>query len=130
VGESRKLRVLVVEDEPDFARQLTRILQKNFSAEVTVAPDIKSARERINDCEFEIVTFDYQLPDGDGLSMIQEITGGLNKPPPVIFVTGHGDEQTAETAFRLGACGYVVKDEKLPGMFTEAVKDALAGIGL
>jgi DNA-binding response OmpR family regulator len=130
VGESRRLRVLVVEDEPDFAIQLTRILQKYFSAEVTLAPDIQSAREQINQGEFEIVTLDYQLPDGDGLSMIAEITGGLDNPPPVILVTGHGDEQTAETAFQLGATGYVVKDERLPAMLTEAVRNALAGSGL
>ena len=130
MGESRRPRVLVVEDEPDFANQLTRILQKNFSADVTIAPNIKSARERIKDAEFEIITLDYQLPDGDGLSMIAEIMDGLDDPPPVIVVTGHGDEQTAAAAFRLGAAGYVVKDERLPGMLAEAVKNALAGIGL
>jgi DNA-binding response OmpR family regulator len=125
VGTSRSLRVLVVEDEPDFANQLTRILERKFSAEVTVAPDVRSARECMSDCEFEIITLDYQLPDGDGLTLIAEIMNGLEDPPPLLLVTGHGSDETAAAAFDLGAAGYVVKGETLPGMLIKAIKKVL-----
>jgi CheY-like chemotaxis protein len=125
VGTSGRLRVLVVEDEPDFANQLTRILERKFSADVTVAPDVRSARERISDGEFQIITLDYQLPDGDGLTLIAEIVDGLENPPPLIMVTGHGSEETAAAAFDLGAAGYVAKGETLPGMLVEAIKNVL-----
>jgi DNA-binding response OmpR family regulator len=130
VGTSRRLRMLVVEDEPDFANQLSRILERNFSADVTVAVDARSARECIGDGEFELITLDYQLPDGDGLTLIAEIVDSLENPPPLILVTGHGSEETAAAAFELGATGYVVKCEELPGMLVEAIKNAIPQIDL
>lgn len=117
-------RALVVEDAPDMARQLKRILEKKFSFQVELAPDCATAREKLADEAFDIVTLDFMLPDGRGLDLLEEITAG-NGHSRVIMVTGHGDEESVVRSFRSRASGYVIKDSHLAARLTEAVDKAL-----
>ena len=118
------IRALVIEDAPDMAAQLKRVLEKKFSFHVEVAPDCATAREKLADEAFDLVTLDFMLPDGRGLDLLEEITsgGGFIK---AIMVTGHGDEESAVRSFRSQASGYVIKDAHLASRLTEAVEKAL-----
>ncbi len=124
-----KLRALVVEDEPETALQLRRILEKKFPLEVETAHDCASARKKISDGQFDIVTLDFMLPDGRGLDFLEELTSA-DSGTRVIMVTGHGDEETAVRSFRSSASGYVVKDMHLHSRLVEAVENALTEINL
>ena len=123
--QDNALTVLIVEDEPDMVSVLKMLLERKFSATVEIAEGCASAREKLESGTFDIITLDYQLPDGDGLELLQEIQA-MDAPPPVVMVTGHGDEQTAAKSFKLGASGYVVKDKRLQTMVTDAVEHALS----
>jgi PAS domain S-box-containing protein len=120
------LNVLSVEDEPDFANLLKLNLKEALGATVTIAEDCAAARLALSSSAFDLVTIDHQLPDGDGLELLEEI-GRMEDPPPVVMVTGHGDERTAVDSFNLGAAGYVVKDKRLSAMLPEALEHALSG---
>ena len=115
----------MVEDEPDMASVLKMLLERKFSATVEIAEDCASAREKLSSGTFDIITLDYQLPDGDGLELLGEINE-MDDPPPVIMVTGHGDEQTVVKSFKQGANGYVVKDKRLSTLLPDAVEHALS----
>ncbi len=119
MAEAAKPRILVVDDEPDMARSLKKLLEKRFQASVEVATSADEARQKLTD-DYDVITLDYQMPDNDGLTILKEIKK-LPDPPPVIMVTGHGDEETAVAAFRNGAAGYVVKDQRLPELLADAV---------
>ena len=123
------VRVLVVEDDAAMTLVLEEILQREFSALVEVASNCDSAREKLSASDFDIVTLDHLLPDGKGLDLLRE-TGAMDEPPLVVMVTGHGDEQLAVDSFKLGAAGYVVKDNRLSAMFPEAIRKALERIAL
>jgi len=123
----KPLRVLVVEDEPDMALFISKLLQKKFNVEVATTPDLSTGRALIKSGDFDVVTLDYQLPDGDGIALLDEIAR-LDGHPPVIVVTGHGDEKTAVRAFEAGAAGYVVKDAKVATMLPDAFEKAVACI--
>jgi PAS domain S-box-containing protein len=129
VAEARKLRALVVEDEPDMARQLARVLENKFGLEVETAYDCATAREKISAGRFDVLTLDFMLPDGRGLDFLEEIAS-TDSGPRVIMVTGHGDEETAVRSFRSSASGYVVKDAHLRSRLIEAVEKALMEIEL
>ncbi|MBN2168350.1 MAG: response regulator, partial [Actinobacteria bacterium] len=118
------LRVLIVEDEPGMAKILSMLLKQKVSDRLEVAYDCASARDKLSEARFDVVTLDYQLPDGNGLELLKEIMAG-DDPPQVIMVTGHGDEKTAVDAFKLGASGYVLKDNRLNIMVVEEIKSVL-----
>ncbi|MFH1150392.1 MAG: PocR ligand-binding domain-containing protein [Actinomycetota bacterium] len=113
-----------MEDEESVAASIKKYLEKRIGASVVTAPDCSTAREILVSNRFDLVTLDYMLPDCDGLELLEEITG-MESAPPVVMVTGHGDEKAASEAFRLGAAGYVVKDFRLASMLIAAAERAL-----
>lgn len=122
--QSQVFRILVVDDEKTVAAIIRVLLKEKFSAEVTMAHDCASAREQMGSSTFDLITFDYQLPDGDGLELLAELNSREDHPP-AIMVTGHGDEQTAVEAFKLGAAGYVVKDHRMRILLVEEAERAI-----
>jgi PAS domain S-box-containing protein len=74
---------------------------------------------------FDLVFLDYSLPGRDGLEVLEEIRRG-EAPPPVVVVTGRGDEQVAVKAMKGGAYDYVVKGkgylQRLPVVAHRAVE--------
>jgi len=117
-------RILVVEDESDTARAIQRLLERRLGVLVDIAVDGKRARECMLSNEYDLITLDYQLPDCDGLELLRELSE-MTKPPPVVLVTGHGDEHVAQKAFDLGAVGYVLKDERMLEVLASTAKKAL-----
>jgi PAS domain S-box-containing protein len=125
LGELSGRHILVVEDEKGQAQIISFLFKHAFDAEVIIASTTAEAREYLRSDEFDLITLDYQLPDADGLNLLEEIQA-MPGPPPVIMITGHGDEQTAVSAFKLGASGYVVKDKRMSTMIIEEARSALA----
>ena len=65
-------RVLVCEDDPDIARLLT-ILLTDSGFEVEAAASLRQARKLLRDQDFDALTIDIALQDGDGLTLVQEL---------------------------------------------------------
>ena len=122
------MRTLSVEDEKTTAAVMKVLLERKLEASVDIAPDCASARKFLASNSYDLITLDYQLPDGDGLSMLKEIVE-MDGAPPVIMVTAHGDEATAVNSFKFGASGYVVKDARMSTMLIEEARSALARAG-
>ena len=124
-----KIKVLIVEDDQDAATLMGTVLAQELPADISVAADGVSAREKMSGEDFDVVTLDYWLPDESGLDLLEDITEGEDSPP-VVVVTACDQAHLAARSFELGAAGYVVKDYKLPDSLADAVKDALAKAAL
>jgi DNA-binding response OmpR family regulator len=119
--DAKGFRILIVDDDADHARLLATLVEQAGFARPLIAG---SAREALQLAEHvELVLLDYQLPDGNGLSLLPALRA-MPGQPAVIMVTGHGCEALAASALRAGAHDYLVKDASLPGLLPEVVEHA------
>jgi two-component system, NtrC family, response regulator AtoC len=111
----RHARVLLVEDEPNMARTLAKILERK-GYEVATAQNGQEALARLAEDGFQVVVTDLNMPVMDGMQLLRRLQGegapaGERRllSPPTIVLTGHGSTQAAVEAMKLGAWDYLVK---------------------
>ena len=99
--------VLIVEDEPTPREFLEQILTE-FEYEVVAAENLAGARKEIETGSIDVVLLDVNLPDGNGLGLLEQLN--LEHPSmPVIMLTGYGDIDMAVEAMQLGAADFMAK---------------------
>jgi signal transduction histidine kinase len=107
--EAEIVRLLLVDDDPQ-ARALIEmaLAEASFQCAIDVAPTARAGIDRIRADEHDVYLIDQQLPDGTGVTMIQDAKAhGAHKP--FILMTGHGSGALDEEASRAGAADYVEK---------------------
>jgi DNA-binding NarL/FixJ family response regulator len=94
------IRVLVVEDQPIVREAITAEFDRERGFDVRQAGSLADARALIGDVD--IVITDLGLPDGDGASLIEQVTA--NSPmAQVLVLTSSIDPADAERALQRGA---------------------------
>ena len=101
------LKVLLVDDDPLFARALGRELTSN-GAEVAIVSDLPAARGELRESVFDVIILDYRLQDADGPSLLESWPG--EKPlPPTILLSGYVGIRETVRAMRAGALDVIKK---------------------
>lgn len=101
-------RILIVEDEQDLRSALSEIFADE-GAEVEVAQSGNQAYQiLISRPPFDLVLSDIRMPDGDGISLLKQMNGGMERLPRFIFVSAFSD-LTLSQAKELGAITIVQK---------------------
>lgn len=103
----RKHHVLLVEDDSDLARAVTRTIEP-LGIEVTYAPDGVIASEALMRQTFDLVLSDINLPGITGVELLR-LVRAYDLDVPVILMTGNPTLETAREAVELGALQYLVK---------------------
>lgn len=102
------VRVLLVEDDEIDRMAFERfVCREGLGYEVAVAQSLAEARDALERQSFDVILADLHLSDGDGIELLE-----IGSAPPVIVVTGAGDETTAVRAMRAGAFDYLIKDRE------------------
>lgn len=102
-----QLRILVVDDDPAVRDVLQEaLLQDEYS--VSTAEDGAAAIQAVKDSVVHIVITDFQLPDIDGLEIIDRL-GKLDAKIIPIMMTGFGTIETAVRAMKSGAFDFITK---------------------
>ncbi len=103
-----QMRALVVDDEPDL-RELLDITLSRMGLDVVTAEDLSSARRCLTEnSDFALCLTDMRLPDGNGLTLIKEISRDYEQIP-VAMITAYGKVDDAVTALKYGAFDFVSK---------------------
>ncbi len=103
------MKVLLVDDEPDFLEQLSILLEKeNDRLDIDATTSANSALEKIKEDDYDAVVSDYSMPRMDGLDFLVALRDG-DYNMPFILLTGKGREEVAMEALNLGADRYVRK---------------------
>jgi len=117
-------RVLVVDDDPTIARLVLHLVRSLGFGE---AVHVTTGREALESLDgIDIVLLDHQLPDANGLDILEVIRARPN-PPAVVLITAHGNESLAAGALRLGADDYLAKDQSLLEMLPEILERVRRG---
>lgn len=104
-----RTRILVVEDNPDFAQYLQKLLAKEY--DVVVADNGEKAWHQIQkDPHIALVLTDVMMPLLDGFTLLQKIRSNPQIGYlPVVFVTALTADDERLKALRLGVDAYLSK---------------------
>jgi CheY-like chemotaxis protein len=90
----KKLRLLLVDDEPAVRAALRRVLATRFSVET--ADGVTSALELVRTRDFDVVVCDVMMPDGGGGRLHEELARWRpDLAARTVFVTGASVEHAA-----------------------------------
>lgn len=103
------LRILVVDDDP-ILREFASVYLATPSAAIETACDGNEARARLREGGYDLLLLDIEMPQLDGLSLLEEIrSDAMLSDLPVIMLTGHDDIASIDRAYQLGADSFATK---------------------
>ncbi len=123
--EADKPSILIVEDNKKLARLFQEALEEKFNT--MIAHSISDARKHLKWAQG--VLLDLQLPDGEGISLI-EPSKAVNPDCAILVVTAYGTVQKAMESVKLGASDFLEKPvdlELLVEKFGQLIVSNLSG---
>lgn len=108
--DSGKARLLLVEDHPDTARALAKLLESRgyrVRAEANVADGLKAVEQE----NFDVLLCDLGLPDGTGFDFVTK--AHVVRRTPAIALTGFGMQQDVERSKVAGFAAHLTKPVNL-----------------
>src|SRR2546422_6222258 len=102
-----RIRVLVVDDDPEVRSLLGRVLTKS-SWSTTEASSGADAMATLGRQQFDVVLLDVKVPDASGLAILRWARES-DVDTEFVILTGNADVETAVEAMRLGAYDFVTK---------------------
>jgi PAS domain S-box-containing protein len=121
--------LLIVEDAPIDRELYRRLLLKDPDCDYelleaeTVIEGLEFCRKR----SIDAILLDYQLSDGDGLKFLAALAAQTDYHlPPVVMLTGQGNEKIAVQALKLGAQDYLVKHDLTPDLLQSSIRQTIS----
>jgi len=123
----KAIKILVVDDFPTMRRIIRNLLKDLGFENVDEAEDGVQGLEKLRNGNFDLVVSDWNMPNMDGLVMLQTIRADPQLAKlPVLMVTAEAKKENIIAAAKAGANGYVVKpftaatlEEKLNKIFEQ-----------
>ena len=108
---NEKIKVLIADDNIDFALTLNSYLEKENEMEVIgMAKDGNEAYDIILEKSPDVVLLDVIMPHLDGLGVLEKLnSANLAKFPLCIMLSAVGQDKITQKAINLGAEYYIVK---------------------
>ncbi len=101
------MKILIVEDEPALREIMQEFLvQERYVTET--AATFREALQKISLYDYECILIDIMLPDGNGLTLLQELKK-INKQKNVIIISAKDSVEDKVAGLELGADDYLSK---------------------
>ena len=102
-----RIRILLVEDDPNFGTVLKDYLSMN-EFDVELAQDGEAGWKAFQSGQYDLCVLDVMLPKKDGFSLATDIRG-VNQDVPIIFLTAKTLQEDVLEGFKIGADDYITK---------------------
>jgi DNA-binding response OmpR family regulator len=123
------VKVLIIDDDEDLRNLLERYLKQEWP-ELVVEQFDPLVREMPDAAfplgSYDVIVLDYMLGRGDGLEWLKEFKTRADCPP-VLFLTGAGNEVIAVRAMKTGADDYQRKQELTRERLVTSVRELTRG---
>jgi PAS domain S-box-containing protein len=113
-----RIKILVVEDEPDICAIMQEGLDRRGEIEVHTCLSVLEARKSLAKDSFDAIVSDYQMPDEDGIMFLKSLRAKGDRTP-FIMLNGKGREEVVIEALNNGADAYLQKGENAGLLFVE-----------
>src|SRR4030043_2450419 len=100
-------KILIVDDEEPVSNLMVSLFSK-YGHSCETAKDGTEALEKIKKNFFDWGVVDMVMPHMDGIILTRELVN-LQPDQPIMVMTGHADEHSAESAFAAGAREFIKK---------------------
>lgn len=102
--------ILIVDDSEVVLNIVSQTLKSNNYNDILTAKDGVEALEILkkNDWQISLYVLDVNMPNMDGLTLLQEIREN-DKITPIIMLTTETDKDKIMNARKIGATGWIIK---------------------
>jgi DNA-binding NarL/FixJ family response regulator len=127
---NRKIRIMMIEDHPEYREVVGLALSKEPDMEVTSQfgtseRALRSLRDREEYQEPDIILLDLHLPGASGLEAIVHFNNVIPQAK-IIILTQSNREEDVLKAIMLGAAGYLLKSSTVRQL-TEGIRTVMEG---
>lgn len=119
--------ILIVEDNEADQAILRRYLTKipGYDIRITCKEIGYDALTFLSENKVDCILLDFNLPDMNGADFLNKFAKQNTDRPPVIIITGGGNEKIAVMALKLGADDYLSKEDLEPEALRSAIFKAV-----
>ena len=100
------IKAILINEDKIFSESLIYALEQDGYM-IDQATNIEEAVNKIKETNYDLVLLDILLPDGNGLTLCQNIR--KHSQVPIIIVTEQKEDMSKVLAFNYGADDYLVK---------------------
>lgn len=125
LAAQRNTTILLVEDNPDHALLVTRLIRKALGpVHVMSASRLEQGLSLVRQTHCQLIVADLGLPDTVGIEVV-EVLHRACPHIPIIVLSGNSDEQVATKSVQSGAEDYLLKDEISERTLRRSIRYAL-----
>ncbi len=104
----KKPRILIVDDETDMLRLLSRVVGADISCEIETVSNAVDALEIFRQRCFDLALVDIRMPGMDGIQLLEQLH--LSDPGlTIIMMTAYGAIEIAVDSIKKGAYDFITK---------------------
>lgn len=108
-GQTRRIRILHIDDEPDFGDLVKAFLEREYDRfDVVTETCASDGIARLETDSIDCIVSDYDMPEMKGLEFLEQVRGSYPDMPFILF-TGKGSEEIASEAIGRGVTDYLQK---------------------
>ena len=121
-GQDSMIRIVIVDDEQDFARGLVRLVAGHFAgAQVEAALSGKEALRLLAQGPVQLIITDLRMPEMNGMQLLAEALK-IQPDLSMVVLSAYGTIETAVEALRTGAYDFLTKPIEPEQLFRVVAK--------